>query len=68
MMKANEPLQIGWGPCCFCGQDISKTDVDPCFIKVETSGGKWQVWVCHAKCFKSRIASGTEVDLSPAHF
>ena len=34
----------------------------------ETSTGKWQVWFCHGSCFKGRITSETEVDLSPAHF
>ncbi len=63
-----ETKQVEFGPCCFCGQEIEKADVDPCRVTVETSMGKWQVWVCHGECFKSRITTETEIDLSPAHF
>jgi hypothetical protein len=28
----------------------------------------WQVWTCHATCFKELITTETEIDLSPAHF
>jgi hypothetical protein len=28
----------------------------------------WQVWFCHADCFKSKITNESELDLSPAHF
>ena len=58
---------VKWGPCCFCGQGILPTDIDPCHITVETARGKWQVWFCHATCFKNRIADHP-MDLSPAHF
>ncbi|MFZ1702000.1 MAG: hypothetical protein WBO10_14015 [Pyrinomonadaceae bacterium] len=56
------------GPCCFCGKDILESPIDPCTISVETAGEKWQVWFCHAACFKSRLISNAEPDLSPAHF
>jgi hypothetical protein len=60
--------QLSLGPCCFCGKQIEATEVDPCRVTVETSRGMWQVWFCHADCFKSRITNETELDLSPAHF
>jgi hypothetical protein len=63
-----EAGQVEFGPCCFCGREIEKSKVDPCRVTVETSKDKWQVWFCHAQCFKSRIATETEIDLSPAHF
>lgn len=56
------------GPCCFCGKMIEDSDVDPCSVKVETAGGKWQVWCCHALCFKALIAETPHIDMSPAHF
>jgi len=67
-MKKEGSMRIEWGPCCFCGRDIAKTDVDPCRVTVETSKGKWQVWYCHAACFKNRISTEAEPDLSPAIF
>jgi hypothetical protein len=60
--------EVGWGPCCFCGQEIEKTKIDPCRITVECANGLWQVWFCHSKCFKDRISKESPCDLSPAHF
>ena len=65
---SEEEKQIEMGPCCFCGKEIEKTEVDPCSVTVETAKEKWQVWSCHADCFKSRVTTETEIDLSPAHF
>jgi hypothetical protein len=56
------------GPCPFCGELIDDTEIDPCRITVETRARKWQVWFCHAACFKSRIVENRYMDLSPAHF
>ena len=56
---SGEP-QIVWGPCCFCVEAIPESEVDPCRRTVETSKGAWQVWFCHAECFKSRL--GTNFD------
>jgi hypothetical protein len=67
-MSDSDKDKVGWGPCCFCGRDIQQTDTDPCRVTVETVKGKWQVWVCHGSCFRSRITTATEIDLSPAHF
>jgi hypothetical protein len=64
----SDELSIQMGPCCFCGEDIVESAVDPCSVNVETSGEKWQVWFCHANCFKERIVKDAEIDLSPAHF
>lgn len=61
-------VQVGWGPCCFCGGEIEKNAVDPARVTVETVSGKWQVWVCHAGCFKLLLIKDSPVDLSPAHF
>ena len=63
-----EPVKIGFGPCCFCGGEIEATEVDPCSLAVETVANKWQMWFCHAECFKSRIVTDSYMDLSPAHF
>ncbi len=56
------------GPCPFCGKLIDESEIDPCRVTVETKSGKWQVWYCHAECFKSRIVGNDYMDLSPAHF
>lgn len=63
-------VSIQFGPCCFCGRDIEKTSVDPCSVTVETSGGKWQVWKCHASCFRQKLAELPEAPgrFEPAHF
>ena len=61
-------VKIGWGPCCFCGGEITETAVDPCSVTVETSGKKWQVWFCHAECFKNRLVKESYMDMTPAHF
>ena len=61
-------MPVTFGPCCFCGRDIADTDVDPCSVTVETSAGKWQVWMAHGACFKDRLTKDVPMDLSPAHF
>ena len=50
-------MAIVWGPCCFCGQSIEKTDTDPCEVRVTTAEGpqKSQVWFCHGQCFRDRL-------------
>jgi hypothetical protein len=60
--------EVSWGPCCFCAQEIEPTDVDPCSVRVETVRGRWQVWFCHAECFRERITTDAPMDLSPEHF
>lgn len=62
---ASEP-KVEWGPCCFCGELIAGSERDPCRVTVETRQEKWQVWFCHAACFKSRLAAGSLFE--PAHF
>lgn len=59
-----------WGPCCFCAQDIEPTEVDPCRVSVETQADKWQVWFCHARCFKAKLTDlpGAPGFFAPAHF
>ena len=65
---------IKFGPCCFCGRVISETGTDPCRLTVETAAEKWQVWYCHANCFKARLAASidgqpmTDGFFDPAHF
>jgi hypothetical protein len=67
-MSDENRAQVSFGPCCFCGQDIKETEIDPCRLTVETSGDKWQVWYCHGACFRDRIVKHPQIDLSPAHF
>lgn len=61
-------LKIGWGPCCFCGDEIAANEIDPCSVTVETAAKKWQMWFCHSTCFKNEIVTDSYMDLSPAHF
>ena len=49
--------EVKWGPCCFCALEITQTSIDPCRLTVETAGGKWQVWFCHAECFKEQLST-----------
>jgi len=56
------------GQCPFCGEMIDDTDIDSCRLSVETRTGKWQVWFCHAHCFKTKIVANPYMDLSPTHF
>ena len=66
--RGTSEVKIGWGPCCFCGGEIVASEVDPCSIRVETATRKWQMWFCHAECFKKEIVTDSYMDLSPAHF
>ena len=66
MPATSEKPKVEFGPCCFCGELIASTDVDPCHLTITTAGDKWQVWFCHAVCFEARIMNGH--DLEPAHF
>jgi hypothetical protein len=61
---------ITFGPCCFCAKEIAETEIDPCRVTVETQTGRWQMWTCHAACFKERLRNPPEMpDLfNPAHF
>ncbi len=54
------------GPCCFCGEPIEHTAVDPCAVRVETHEGLTQAWFCHARCFKERLVERPGV-LAPAN-
>ena len=66
MADDNAKAEIGWGPCCFCGQEINPDKIDPCRITVETSSKGWQVWFCHAECFRSHMRD--DPMLEPAIF
>ena len=66
--EVEKPVRVVWGPCCFCGEQIAETEVDPCSVQVTTASGNWQMWYCHAECFKVRLATNDVMDLSPAHF
>lgn len=65
-------MEVAWGPCCFCGQSIEKTDTDPCEVRVTISAGgkRWQIWHCHGRCFRDRLAvlPGNEGFFDPVHF
>jgi len=58
-------MAVKYGPCCFCGKAIEKTDTDPCRVTVSTASEKWQVWFCHGACFRERLA---ELEESPGFF
>jgi hypothetical protein len=71
MNEREKEVKVEWGPCCFCAQTVENSAVDPCRITVETVDGKWQVWRCHAACFKSRLTDGPPEApgiMEPAHF
>jgi hypothetical protein len=68
MSHPADEVKIGLGPCCFCGDLIDKSDTDPCSVTVETVAQKWQVWYCHAACFRVRLSDRPELDLGPAFF
>jgi hypothetical protein len=59
--------EIG-GPCCFCGDVIERTAVDPCVVRVETEEGMTQAWFCHGRCFKERLVMVPRQAVTPAHF
>ena len=59
-------MRVEFGPCCFCGDAIEESEKDPCRLTVETRTGKWQVWFCHATCFRQQLV--TDPNLEPAHF
>jgi hypothetical protein len=53
---------VTFGPCCFCGEHIPATDVDPCRVTVETTASAMQVWFCHARCFGDRVVAGRNME------
>lgn len=59
-------VKIDFGPCCFCGKRIESNSIEPCRLTVETQSGRWQVWWCHAECFKAQITKLH--DLEPSIF
>ena len=64
----DENVQVEFGPCCFCNREITGSDVDPCSVTVSTFGDRWQVWRCHAACFRERLAVREDGFFDPAHF
>jgi hypothetical protein len=60
--------KVVFGPCCFCNEQIAPVGVDPCRVTVEKMGGEWQVWFCHARCFREHLATREDDLLKPAHF
>jgi hypothetical protein len=65
-MKDDERARVDFGPCCFCGEQIAEGEHDPCRLTVETREERWQVWFCHALCFRARLVD--DPMLEPAHF
>ena len=54
MNAPNPPeVEIRFTRCSLCNREIEETATDPCFIRVETKTGAWQMWTCHGACFKS---------------
>ncbi len=70
MKEPNEKTEVAWGTCCFCALDIESSVTEPCRVTVETATGKWQVWFCHAACFKGLLTDppGFPGMVEPAHF
>ena len=64
------PSKVEWGPCCFCGLPIQANGTEPCHLQVSPTSRKWQMWFCHASCFKERLAKSAELMglFDPAHF
>jgi hypothetical protein len=65
-----ESINVKFGPCCFCGEDIEESDIDPCRVMVTPKHGMWQVWSSHAECFKQGLAEFPKAPglFDPAHF
>jgi hypothetical protein len=63
-------VTIKFDPRNFCSRDVETTAVDPCSVKVETSGANWQVWKCNASCLRQKLAELPEAPglFEPAHF
>jgi len=63
-------MDVTFGPCCFCGQPIRETEIDPCRITVETRKQHWQTWHCHGACFKTKLTDPPEAPgfFELAHF
>lgn len=59
---SRDPAIVTFGPCCFCGEHIAKTAVDPCRITVQTTTSARQVWFCHAQCFEARLIPGRNLE------
>ena len=66
----DEKVKVEWGPCCLCGEPIEKSEIDPCSLTVSTVKDKWQVWYCHAACFRIRLTDDPELRglFDPVHF
>jgi hypothetical protein len=66
----DKTAKVEWGPCCFCGLLIDSSEIDPCSVMVSTAQKKWQVWYCHALCFKARLNLDPNLNglFDPAHF
>jgi hypothetical protein len=49
---------------------MQDTKTDPCWVRVETAEAKWQIWHCHAACFRERLVDLPEMPgfFEPAHF
>ena len=50
------------GLCCFCGEAISSDSAEFCELGVThyRDHDRWQQWLCHGSCFKTRIARPTD--------
>ena len=63
---AGKPLKVEFGPCCFCGKDVPKTEKEPLCLNIQTRDEHWQAWVCHAHCFRERLYQDSTFE--PVHF
>ena len=65
-----EEIRVGWSPCCFCGENIQKSDIDPCSVQVSAVTGKWQYGSATHSALSQDLAHLRKHShfLEPAHF
>ena len=68
--SARPNIEVKFTRCSLCGSEIEETATDPCFIRVETKTGLWQMWTCHGACFKKCLTKPPEWpdEFAPVHF
>ena len=67
---APRDIEVKFTRCCFCNGHIEESATGPCFIRVETKTGLWQMWTCHGDCFKRCLTQPPDWpdEFQPVHF
>ena len=67
---AQRDIEVKFTHCCLCNGHIEESATDPCFIRVETKTGLWQMWTCHGDCFKRCLTQPPDWpdEFQPVHF